>query len=86
MAKALEISANHGLDDELLFQIGAHLVLHLVDLPKGEHALTNDTPGFVGICVIADDLGSDREREDEEAVPGGTACGGEPVQQRSSRA
>ena len=85
-ARALEISANHrlellesaGLDVELPFQIGTHLALHLVNLPKGEHTLTDDTPGFVGICVIADDLGSNHKRGDEEAVPGGTACGDEP--------
>ena len=65
-SRALEISANHrlellesaGLDVELSFQIGTHLALHLVDLPKGDHALIDDTPGFVGICVVADDLGA----------------------------
>ena len=101
-ARAPEIPLNHGfellesagLNVELPFQIGTHLVLqigthlalqigthlalHMVDLSKGERALSDDTPGFVGICVIADDPGRDHKRGDEEAVRGGTACGDEP--------
>jgi hypothetical protein len=46
---------------ELPLQIGAHLSFHLVDLPESEHSLTNDTPGLVGISVIADDLGCNHE-------------------------
>ena len=81
-----EIPPNHGLeflqcarlDVELPFQVGTHLPLHLVNLPEGKHALTNNTPGFVGIGIIAYDLGSDHECRDEETVAGGTASGDEP--------
>jgi hypothetical protein len=50
----------------------------LVDLSESKHTLTNDTPGLVGVGVIADDLGSNHKSRDEEAVPGGTARGDEP--------
>jgi hypothetical protein len=42
----------------LPLQIETHLSFHVVDLPKGEHALTDNTPGLVGVGFIADDLGS----------------------------
>jgi hypothetical protein len=61
-----EVLERAGLDVELPFQVGAHLMLHLVDLLKGKHILTNDTPGLVGISVITDDLGSNHEGRDEE--------------------
>jgi len=85
-ARTLEIPPNHrleflkcaGLDVELPLEIGAHLALHLVNLPKSKHALTDNTPGLVGIGIIADDLGSNHECGYEEAVPGGTASGDEP--------
>ena len=81
-----EIPLNHelkflecvGLDVELPFQVGAHLSLHLVNLPKGKHTLTDDTPGLVGVGIIADDLGSNHKCRDEEAVPGGTMSGDKP--------
>ena len=80
-----EIPMNHGFklfkcvrfDVELPFEVRAHFTFHLVDLPKGKHT-TNDTPRFVGVSVIADDLRSNHERRDEEAVTGGTACCDEP--------
>jgi hypothetical protein len=85
-SRTLEIPPNHGLellqgtglDIELPLEVRAHLPLHLVDLPKGEHTLTDDTPGLVGVGVIAYDLGGNHKRRDEEAVPGGTASGDEP--------
>lgn len=85
-SRPLEVPADHSLEllqrarfnVELPIQVVAHLALHLVDLPQRKHTLTNDTPGFVRVGVIADDLGSNHERRDEEAVPGGTACGDEP--------
>lgn len=49
----------------------------MIHLPQREHALSNDTPGFVGIGVVADDLGGDHERRDEEAVTGRTPGGRE---------
>ena len=44
----------------------------------GKRSLTDNAPGFVVVCVIADDLRSNRERGDEQAVPGGTAHGNGP--------
>ena len=84
--RTLEVPPNHRfellerarLDVELPLQVGAHLALHLVDFPKGEHTLADYTPRLVGVCVIADDLGSNHKRGDEEAVPGGAASGDEP--------
>ena len=77
----LEIPPNHGLeflecaglDVKLPLKVGAHLTLHLVDLPKGKHALTNDTPGLVRVSIIADNLGSNHKCRDEETMTGGTA-------------
>lgn len=60
-----ELLQNLRLDIQLPLQITTHLPLHLVDLPKGEHALADDTPRLVGVGVVADDLGSDHERGDE---------------------
>jgi len=82
----LEIPADHrlkflecvGLDVELPFEVGAHFSLHLVDLLEGKHAPTDDAPGLVRVCIVADDLGSNHEGGDEEAVPRGTACGNKP--------
>jgi len=45
---------------------------------KGKYTLTNDTPGLVGVSIIADDLGSNHEYRDEKAVVGGTASGDKP--------
>ena len=45
-------------------------MLHLIDLPQGKHSLTNNTPGLVGVGVITDDLGSNHEGKDEQAVAG----------------
>ena len=44
-----------GLDVELPFNVGAHLALHLVNLPEGKRASTNNTPVPVKIGIIADD-------------------------------
>ena len=76
---SLEILTNHRsellecawLNIQLPLKVGTHLSFHLVDLPERKHTLANDTPGLVGICVIADDLGGNHKRGDEEAVPGG---------------
>jgi hypothetical protein len=65
----LELLESTGFDVELPFQVGAHLTLHLVDFPKSKHTLTDDTPGFVGVSVIADDLGSNHEGRYKEAMP-----------------
>jgi hypothetical protein len=88
-AQTLEVLPDHqfevlkccGVYVKLPLQVGAHLTLHLVDLPERKHSLTDDAPGFVGVCVIADDLGSNHESRDEQAVPGGTASGDEPCLQ-----
>jgi hypothetical protein len=74
----LEFLERAGLDVELPFQVGTHFALHLVNLPKGKHTLTNDAPGLVGISIIADDLGSNHECRDEETVAGGTASSDKP--------
>ena len=53
----LEIGKDWVVDGQLPVQIGAHLPLHLVDLPQRKHALSDDAPGLVGICVITHHLG-----------------------------
>jgi hypothetical protein len=58
----LKIAQRRGIDVELPLQVGAHLSFHLVDLPEGEHALSDDTPRLVGIRVVANDLGGEHER------------------------
>jgi len=79
----LELLERAGLDVELPFEAGAHLAFHLVNLPKGKHFLANNTPGFVGVSIIADVLGSNRECRDEKAVAGGTTSGDKPCLERS---
>ena len=37
-------------------EVGAHFPLHLVDLPKREHTLTDYAPGFVRISVVTNSL------------------------------
>lgn len=53
-----EVPKCYGIDVELSLQVGVHLALHLVDLPECKHSLTDDAPGSVGVCVIADELRS----------------------------
>ena len=58
----LEIPPNHGLefpecaglDVRLPFEVGAQFAYHRVDLLEGKRALTNNTPGLVGISNIAE--------------------------------
>jgi hypothetical protein len=65
-----EIPANHrlefleraGFNIKLPFEVRAHFALHLVDLAKGEHALTDDAPGLVGVGIITDDLRGNHKR------------------------
>ena len=73
----LEFLERAGLDVELPFEVGAHFPLHLINLPKGKHTLTDDAPGLVRIGIIADDLGSNHKCRDEQAVAGGTTSGDE---------
>jgi hypothetical protein len=82
----LEILMNHRfeflectrLDIQLPLKVGTHLLFHLVDILERKHTLADNTPGLVGICVIADDLGGDHECGDEEAVPRRAASSNEP--------
>jgi len=84
--RTFEVPPNHRLeflecawlDIELPLKVGTHLALHLVDLPKGKHTLTDDTPRLVRIHVITYDLGSNHESRDEKTVPGGPASGDKP--------
>jgi hypothetical protein len=50
----------------LPFKVRTHFPLHLVNLSKREHALASDAPGLVGVCIIANDLGSNHECRDGE--------------------
>jgi hypothetical protein len=59
-----------GVDVELPLKVGAHLVLHLVDLAEGEHVLGDDAPGLVRVRVVAHDLGHDHVGRDVETVTG----------------
>lgn len=74
----LEIPLNHGfefhehtgLDVELPLEVGAHFPFHLVDLPKGKHALIDNAPGPIGVGVITYDLESHCKRGGEEEGAG----------------
>ena len=61
----LELLERVGLDVQLPLQVRAHLALHLVDLPEGEHTLADDRPRLIRIGVVADHLGSDHERRNK---------------------
>ncbi len=37
-------------------QAGTHFLLHLADLLKCKHTLTNDTPGLVRISIVTNNL------------------------------
>ena len=64
VTRAPEIALDHGLkvgendvvDGELPLEVRTHLALHLVDLAKVEHALSDDRPGLVAVSVAADDF------------------------------
>ena len=45
---------------------------------RGRHTLSNNTPGFVEVSIIAYDLGSDHECRVEETMAAGTMCGNKP--------
>lgn len=53
---SLELFQGGGVDVQLPFKIAAHFSLHLVDLSQSKHTLTNNTPGLVGVGVVADHL------------------------------
>ena len=39
-----------------LFEVTAHLALHLTDLASSTQALGDDGPRLVAVCVVANDL------------------------------
>ena len=45
---SLKVTQHRRINAELPLQVRAHLLLHLVDLPKREHPLTNNTPFAAG--------------------------------------
>jgi hypothetical protein len=47
-------------------RLPAHFEFQLVDLMQLKHALADDSPGLVGICVVAYDLGGNHEGRDEQ--------------------
>lgn len=51
-----------GFDIEQPLEIGVHLMLHLVHLPKSKHALNDDAPGLVR--AITDHLESNHKGGD----------------------
>jgi len=56
MNKSLKIVQCHGIDVELPLHVGTHFLLHLIDLLKCKHTLTNDTLGLVRISIITNNL------------------------------
>lgn len=46
---SLKVAQRRRIDVELPLQVGAHLPLHLVDLPKREHTLTDSAPRLVRV-------------------------------------
>jgi hypothetical protein len=59
----LETAQYRIIDSEFPIEIVAHFAFHMIDLP-------DDTPRFIRVSVVADDLGDNHERGDEEAVAG----------------
>jgi len=51
----LEIREDGVVNGDFPIEITTHLAFHLVDLPERKHALGNDAPRFVRICIIAND-------------------------------
>jgi hypothetical protein len=74
-----ELVEDGAVDVELPVEVRAHLALYLVDLAEREHALADDGPGLVRVRVVADDLGRDHERGQEEAVARRAAGGREAL-------
>ena len=68
----------HQVHIELPLEVRAHLVLHPVDLPKGEYPLAENSPGFVRVGFIAYDLERNHKQRDEEVVSGGTVSSNKP--------
>jgi hypothetical protein len=58
---SLEIGKDWVVDGKLPFEIATHLAFHLVDLPQGEHTLSDDTPRLVGVGVVADHFRGDHK-------------------------
>jgi hypothetical protein len=52
----LKVVQRQGINVELPLQVGAHLLFHLIDLPKSKHCLPHDTSQFVRIGVVAKNL------------------------------
>jgi len=71
-----ELGEGGVVDGELPLEIRAHLALHLVDLAKIEHALSDDGPRIVPVSVVADDFRCDHECRNKQSVTRGAAgCG-----------
>jgi hypothetical protein len=51
-----EVAKNRIINGKLPLEVRTHLALHLVDVAKVEHALSDDGPRLVAVCVIADDF------------------------------
>jgi hypothetical protein len=65
------------VDIEFPFEITTHLPFHLVDFAKIEHSLGDDSPGFVGVGIVAHDLRCDHIGGNIEPVTGRAASSGE---------
>lgn len=78
VAVLLELVGEHlkvlGRNVDLVAQVAEELALHLVDLPKAEETLTDDSPALVGVGVVATALAGDHEGRDEETVARRSAC------------
>jgi len=62
---SLKVAQRRGVDVELPLQVGAHLSFHLIDLAERKHALSNDAPRLVGICIVTYDLGGEHKRRNK---------------------
>lgn len=60
------------IEVELPLEVRTHLALHLVDLLERKHALADNTPALVAVCVVANDFRGDHEGGDEQTVARGT--------------
>jgi hypothetical protein len=61
----LEIGENVKINCDVQLQVTVHLVLHSLDLPRGEHALGNNGPRSAGVSAVTGDFDGNHEGGDE---------------------
>jgi len=72
-----ELPERHRIHIEFPLQILTHLALHLIDFSQLEHTLDYNTPGFVGVSVVTDNLGCEHESGYKKTVTRRSPSSGE---------